>query len=160
MGPMKSFKRTLAEAESALSRFDALARRLGSVGNPPGGLATAAFLEPEVIASFDAAMSNDLDTPGATALIFEAIRRANTALDAGDDASGRLAAATAFEMAGALGVSASIAVHVDTDAVALAASLDAARAAKDFPAADALRAELQAAGWTVETTKAGTRLYR
>ena len=158
--PIEVTAETLAEAESALSRFDALARRLGSVGNPPGGLATAAFLEPEVIASFDAAMSNDLDTPGATALIFEAIRRANTALDAGDDASGRLAAATAFEMAGALGVSASIAVHVDTDAVALAASLDAARAAKDFPAADALRAELQAAGWTVETTKAGTRLYR
>jgi cysteinyl-tRNA synthetase len=41
-----------------------------------------------------------------------------------------------------------------------AAALDAARAAKDFTRADALRAELQAAGWLVETTKQGTTLRR
>ena len=40
------------------------------------------------------------------------------------------------------------------------AALDAARAAKDFATADALRAELQADGWTVETTKDGTSLRR
>ena len=40
------------------------------------------------------------------------------------------------------------------------AALDAARAAKDFATADALRAELQAAGWTVETTREGTSLRR
>jgi cysteinyl-tRNA synthetase len=38
--------------------------------------------------------------------------------------------------------------------------LDAARGAKDFATADAIRAELQAAGWTVETTKEGTTLRR
>ena len=43
---------------------------------------------------------------------------------------------------------------------ARAAALDAARAAKDFATADAIRADLQAAGWTVETTKAGTTLRR
>ena len=32
--------------------------------------------------------------------------------------------------------------------------------AKDFATADAIRAELQAAGWTVETTKAGTTVRR
>ena len=41
-----------------------------------------------------------------------------------------------------------------------AAALDAARAAKDFATADAIRADLQAAGWTVETTKDGTKVRR
>ncbi len=50
--------------------------------------------------------------------------------------------------------------EVPAEAAAKAAALDAARAAKDFATADALRAELQAEGWTVETTKAGTALRR
>ena len=41
-----------------------------------------------------------------------------------------------------------------------AAALDAARAAKDYATADAIRAELQAAGWIVETTAAGTAVRR
>jgi len=36
--------------------------------------------------------------------------------------------------------------------------LDAARAAKDFATADAIRNELQAAGFVVESTKDGTRV--
>jgi cysteinyl-tRNA synthetase len=35
-------------------------------------------------------------------------------------------------------------------------ALDAARAARDFEVADAVRAGLQARGWVVETTKQGT----
>ena len=50
--------------------------------------------------------------------------------------------------------------EVPAEDAAKAAALDAARAAKDFAAADSIRAELQAAGWTVETTKAGTTLRR
>jgi cysteinyl-tRNA synthetase len=49
---------------------------------------------------------------------------------------------------------------VAADAQALASALDAARSAKDFAKADALRAELQAQGYLVETTKAGTALRR
>ena len=41
-----------------------------------------------------------------------------------------------------------------------AKALDAARAAKDFATADALRNELQSAGYVVETTKDGTRVRR
>ena len=41
-----------------------------------------------------------------------------------------------------------------------AAALDAARAAKDYAAADAIRAELQADGWIVETTATGTTVHR
>ena len=50
--------------------------------------------------------------------------------------------------------------EVPAEAVEKAAALDAARAARDFATADALRGELQADGWTVETTKDGTKLRR
>ena len=41
-----------------------------------------------------------------------------------------------------------------------AAALDAARAAKDYAAADAIRAGVQADGWIVETTAGGTTVRR
>jgi cysteinyl-tRNA synthetase len=59
-----------------------------------------------------------------------------------------------------VGLTVKVADEVPADAAAKADALDAARAAKDFAAADVLRAELQADGWTVETTKAGTTLRR
>ena len=46
------------------------------------------------------------------------------------------------------------------DDVVKAAALDAARAAKDFATADAIRNELQDAGYVVETSKEGTRVRR
>ena len=39
-------------------------------------------------------------------------------------------------------------------------ALDAARATRDFAAADAIRAELQREGWLVETTKDGSTVRR
>jgi cysteinyl-tRNA synthetase len=67
-------------------------------------------------------------------------------------------------MCAALGLTLGSVAKVDDGELALAntkaAALDAARAAKDFAKADALRAELQSAGWLVETTKQGTTLRR
>jgi cysteinyl-tRNA synthetase len=50
--------------------------------------------------------------------------------------------------------------EVPPEIAAKASAIDAARAAKDFATADTLRAELQSDGWTVETTKAGTKVRR
>ena len=50
--------------------------------------------------------------------------------------------------------------EVSTDIAEKAIQLDAARAAKDFATADAIRNELQAAGFVVESTKDGTRVRR
>jgi len=44
--------------------------------------------------------------------------------------------------------------------LAAVARLDAARADRDFSTADAIRAELQSSGWTVETTRDGTTVRR
>ena len=64
------------------------------------------------------------------------------------------------ELCLAVGLVLKVTEDLPAEAVAKAAALDAARAAKDFTAADALRTELQAEGWLVETTKAGTTLRR
>jgi cysteinyl-tRNA synthetase len=87
------------------------------------------------------------------------VRAANAAIDAGDDSAGPLAAAV-FEMAVAVGLEIGGANEVPAEALAKAQALDDARAAKDYAAADAIRSELQADGWTVETGAAGTTLRR
>ena len=112
-----------------------------------------------MLAKFCERMDDDLDTPGATALLFETVRRANSALDAGDPTAPQLVAAV-HEMCTAFGLVLNAGGDVPADVVAKASALDAARAAKDFAAADAIRAELQADGWTVETTKGGTTVRR
>ena len=99
-------------------------------------------------------------TPAATAILFDSVRRANAALDAGGISEAAALAAAAREMCTAFGLVLNAGGDVPPEAAAKAAYLDAARAAKDFATADALRAELQAEGWTVETTKTGTTLRR
>ena len=105
-------------------------------------------------------MDNDLDTPSATALMFDTIRRANAAIDASDAATASSLAAAVREMCAAFGLGINDVADVDADVLDKAKALDAARAAKDFAVADALRNELQSAGYVVETTKEGTRVRR
>jgi len=150
-GPVSVGQDNIDASVKALAGLDAFAARTSSV--------TAAAPDSAVLATFCERMDDDLDTPGATALMFETVRRGNAALDAGSDDAGALVAAV-YEMCTAFGLVLNAGGEVPADAAATAAALDAARAAKDFAAADALRAELQADGWTVETTKAGTTLRR
>jgi cysteinyl-tRNA synthetase len=92
-------------------------------------------------------------------LLFETVRRANTALDASDASAPALVAAVR-SMCAAFGLDLKQASDVPAETLKMAAELDAARAAKDFATADALRAALQADGWIVETNKAGTTVRR
>ena len=140
-----------ASAERALAGLDGLVRRAADV--------VAVEPDPDVLERFRARMDDDLDTPGATAVVFDTVRRANAALDAGAQETGALVAAVRA-MAEAVGLEIGRTDEVPADIVERAAALDAARAAKDYAAADAIRAELQAAGWIVETTAAGTAVRR
>ena len=148
-----------AEAESALGRIDALGRRLGGAPATALGRAGARARGIDVVA-FDACLASDLDTPGAIALIFDLIRQANSAFDSHREADGRTAGEAALEFAAALGIFARVSDEVDSATQDMVRRMDAARAGKDWPTADALRTELQAAGWTVEQTKAGARVHR
>lgn len=142
---LESSQRTLAGLDSFAARSAALA-----VAEPDAA----------VLDRFRAAMDDDLDTPGASALLFDTVRRANAAIDAGDVAAAAGDAAAIDEMCTALGLVLRAASDVPASVAALAAALDRARADKNFAAADAIRADLQADGWTVETTKDGTTVRR
>ena len=148
--PVKVGQDNIDASVQALAGLDSFAAR--SAGH-------TAAADADTLARFVQIMDNDLDTPNAMAHIFDTVRRANTAIDASEAAAGALTAAV-HEMCGALGLQLGSTGEVADDAQALANALDAARAAKDFAKADALRAELQSLGYVVETTKAGTALRR
>ncbi|MFM9111712.1 MAG: cysteine--tRNA ligase [Actinomycetota bacterium] len=150
--PVKVGQDNIDAAVKSLAGLDAFAARLAELGS-----ATA---DHGVLASFATVMDDDLDTPGATALIFDTVRRANAAVDAGDRPLAAALAAAVIEMCAALGLELRVSADVDDAVADLARQLDAARAAKDFVAADRIRGELQAAGYVVETTKDGTRVRR
>ena len=150
-GPVTVGQDNIDAAVKALAGLDAFAARSSSL--------PAAEPDADVLAKFRERMDDDLDTPAAMAVLFDTVRRANVALDAGAPEAASLAAA-AREICGAVGLELKAAADVPADVLGKAAALDAARAARDFATADALRAELQADGWTVETTKDGTKLRR
>ena len=150
-GPVSVGQDNIDSSVKALARFDGVARRFGQV---------SATADATVLEAFRKVMDDDLNTPAAMAIVFDAITQANAAADAGDEARAHELVAAVCSIAEAVGLTFAVGDEVPADIAAKAAALDAARAAKDFAAADALRAELQAGGWTVETTKAGTTVRR
>jgi cysteinyl-tRNA synthetase len=141
---------SVSAAERALDSLDTFARRAAAAGVGGGAVDDA------LLASFRERMDDDLDTASAMAIVFDSARRGNAAIDAGDLATAASLSATVEALCAAVGLVLQSTADVPADVLAQASALDAARAAKDFAAADAIRAELHAAGWLVETTKSGT----
>ena len=150
--PVKVGQDNIDAAVKSLSGLDGFAARAARLPTATADVST--------IDQFRAALDDDLDTPKAMALIFDTVRRANVAMDAADNATAAALAAAVVEMCSALGLPLKGDADVDAMITEKAAQLDAARAAKDFATADALRNELQDAGYVVETTKDGTRVRR
>ena len=150
--PVRVGQDNIDASVNALAGLDSFAARTAGV---PDGVPDAV-----VVASFVSAMDNDLDTAGAMATVFDAVRVANAALDAGDAARAGALRAAVMTMTAALGLVLSAGDDVDSAVLARAVDLDAARAARDFATADAIRDELQSAGYVVETTKEGTKVRR
>ena len=144
--PMEVTPATVGDAEAGLERLDSFARRF-----PPGGTPDA-----DALARFRELMDDDLRSPQATALLFDLVGRANAG---GADADA--ASAAAHEIARAFGLPLrGESEEIDAETAALVMARDAARAARDFGRADAIRDELQAAGWVVEDTSEGTTVHR
>lgn len=151
-GPVRVGADNVEAAAKALAGLDSFAARTASL--------TPEEPDVEVLERFRRAMDDDLDTPAATAVLFDTVRRANAALDAGDLASAAALSAAVGEMCLAVGLVLDAGGEVPPEVAARGAELDAARAAKDYARADAIRAQLQADGWTVETTRDGTVVRR
>lgn len=140
---------TTAAAAAALGRLDTVARRVADLADVDADGA--------VMDRFRQRMDDDLDTPGAVAVMFDTVSGINRRLDTGDrDGAAPLAAAFA-SMCDAVGLVCDISVDaVPDDIVELCRRRDAARAARDFADADALRDELTTLGWTIADTPSGT----
>jgi cysteinyl-tRNA synthetase len=150
--PVRISLESLQASQRTLAGLDSFAARSAALDD----------VEPDaaLLGRFRAAMDDDLDTPGASALLFDTVRRANAAIDAGDVATAARDAAAIDEMCTALGLVLRATGDVPDDVAAKAAALDRARAEHDYAAADGIRAELQADGWTVETSAEGTTVRR
>ena len=149
--PVKVGLDNIDASVNALAGVDSFAARTNSLSGLP---------DEATLNAFRTAMDDDLNTPVAVGVMFDAIRSANVAVDSGDTKTAAALSAAVREMCVAVGLQLTVAEVVDGDSQAKAVALDAARAAKDFATADAIRNELQTLGWLVETTKAGTTLRR
>jgi cysteinyl-tRNA synthetase len=153
--PLEATDDLFEEATTAIGRLDSLARRFGDRTGYESAEASA------LRAAFIAAMEDDLDTPLAVSHLFEALRAANALGDAGDEAVAASLAAMVLDLFGSLGLEArDDSAAIPTDVFLRVSEMDRARADRDFSLADQLRAELEAAGWHVENTPAGTRVQR
>jgi cysteinyl-tRNA synthetase len=165
-GPIEVTTETIADAERALSRLDAVARRFDLTPidvmapvrrSDHGVLASHA----DVVASFDAFVNDDLNTPSAVALLFDLATKANSLADAGEQVAARGVAELLAVLAASLGLALRAPDEsLDEHSASLATARDAARSRGDFAEADRLRDELVGLGFVVEDAAVGTRIRR
>ncbi|MDX6302957.1 MAG: cysteinyl-tRNA synthetase [Nocardioidaceae bacterium] len=157
----------LEEAAAGFARIENFLTRAAAV--LPGGTVASTEALP---GPFIAAMDDDLGTPAAVAAIYDAVREGNKVLAGGDSPALREQASSVRGMLAVLGLDpfdphwsagsssgteAKLAAAVDALVGALLEQRTAARAAKDFAAADAIRDRLKAAGIELEDTPTGPK---
>jgi len=162
------YRSTIEFTDAALQESGAAYRRLESFVRHAAERVGEDAGERVLCAAFTEAMDDDLGTPAAVAAIHEAVREGNTALAAGDDVTVAGALGSVRAMLGVLGLDpldpqwatgADDRMGQATDGlVGLALEQrQAARARKDYAAADAIRDRLTALGVQVEDTPQGPR---
>jgi len=160
----------LAEGAAAYRRIEGFVVRAAEAAGTGTYRADGSGLPPasSLPAAFAAALDDDLAVPQALAVVHEAVTEGNAALAAGDQAGAAKQAESVRAMLAVLGLDPLAAPWATSGASELrdvvealvSVALDqreAARARMDYPAADAIRDQLRAAGIVVEDTPAGPR---
>ena len=148
----------LTGARTALGRIDELLGKLGD-------LAGHEKSEPEraILDQFTAALDEDLNVANAWGHIFEWVRATNKSLSENAISPTQAAAHLAAweRMDSVLGVGVKVlTAEAPPEILALLDERQAARKAKDFRRADAIRDELKSKGWIIEDTPKGPKLKR
>lgn len=161
---------SLAEAVSAYQRIEGFVTRASETvgGTEPAAVPNAAVPAAAVPDSFAAAMNDDLGVPQALAVLHETVREGNSALASRDHDAVRRHLADVRAMADVLGIDPlspqwrqtgedDLRPVVDALVAVALEQRQAARARKDYAAADAIRDGLSDAGILVEDTPQGPR---
>jgi cysteinyl-tRNA synthetase len=149
----------LAEAAAAYQRIEGFVKRAAEVVG-------AVDLSADLPEAFTAAMNDDLSVPQALAVVHETVREGNNALAADDVPAVKAALASVRAMTDPLGLDPlawarpgdeDLRPVIDALVSIVLEQRQAARARKDYEAADAIRDALSAAGVVVEDTPRGPR---
>jgi cysteinyl-tRNA synthetase len=156
---------SLKGAQSSIERLRNFRFRLEAAALGDGANPAATELAHAALAKFEASMDDDLNTAEALAAVFEYVRELNILLDGGQVlAANRTEAldllARFDRVFAVLEPSASTGAMADADIEKRVAERTAAKKARDFARADAIRDELLAAGIVLEDTREGVRWKR
>jgi cysteinyl-tRNA synthetase len=116
----------------------------------------------QLLQKFTAALADDLNISAAWAAVFDWVRDTNKRLAENSLPPAEAAAALAAweKVDSVLGIGTKTEAEIPADIQSLADQRTAAKKAKDFPRADALRNELKAKGWVIEDTPKGPKLKK
>ncbi|HEU5071917.1 MAG TPA: cysteine--tRNA ligase [Verrucomicrobiae bacterium] len=149
----------LAGARTALARIDECVRKLKELAKdavaPPAE-------KDQLLQKFAAALADDLNISAAWAAVFDWVRDTNKRLAENSLPPAEAAAALAAweKVDSVLGIGTKTEAAVPAEIQSLADQRAAAKKAKDFQRADALREELKAKGWAIEDTAKGPKLKK
>ncbi len=148
----------LQAARASLMRIDECLTKLRETA----GSTKPSNPDAEVLNRFTLVLDDDLNISGAWGVIFDWVRDTNRKLAensmTADSAAAALATWDKFDSV--LGVGAPTEVEVPAEINALLEARQAARKARDFKRADAVRDELKSKGWIIEDTPKGPKVKR
>ncbi|MFN3408848.1 MAG: cysteine--tRNA ligase [Limisphaerales bacterium] len=163
----------LSGARTALARIDECVGKLRELAAQPvtrvqtplsasDGERDGLRGSPELLARFSAALADDLNISAAWAAVFDWVRDTNKRMADNSLSPAEAAAALAAweKVDSVLGIGTRAEVEVPPDIQALADARTAAKKAKDFARADAIREEVKAKGWLIEDTPKGPKLKK
>ncbi|MDH3694491.1 MAG: cysteine--tRNA ligase [Gammaproteobacteria bacterium] len=169
-GPLGFSRTVLDNAKAALTRMYLALQKLEEIAVAGDTSAATSYTE-----RFQTVMNEDFNTPEALAVLFDAVRDLNSAIDANEIDNAQLIGAELKHLGGVLGILQQqpkvflgskvgadelIAGRSRAEIDCLVEKRDSARAAKDFTLADQIREELDSLGIVIEDVHGGSTKWR